>query len=214
MLIDLHAHTRTWSWDSTLTPDDLIERCKAAGLDGVCFSEHDYFWDADAVHALAKKHAFVVIPAVEINTETGHVLCYGIDKYVYGMHRMWELAEHVQRAGGAMVAAHPYRRQMPWNPERESEYAEALEKASRNPSYAACAAIETVNGRGSEAENTFSERLREMLSLPAAAGSDSHDPKDIGRCATEFLRPVAGLDDLIEELKAGRFRAVRLSGAG
>jgi predicted metal-dependent phosphoesterase TrpH len=213
MLIDLHAHTRGLSWDSFLSADELIERSKAAGLDGVCLTEHDFFWDAEPVRALAKKHDFLVLPAIEINTEDGHVLCFGLEKYVYGMHRWPELAGHVIRAGGAMIAAHPYRRQMPWNPGREDEYEIALAKACTNPAYEACVAIETVNGRGSEAENQFSERLLERLSVPGAGGSDAHAAGDIAKCATEFSHRIEDLDSLIEELRAGRFRAVRLSDA-
>ena len=79
MLIDLHTHTRPYSWDSYLAPDDLIERSRAAGLDGICLSEHDYLWDPDDVAALAKRHNYVVLPAIEINTDDGHILVYGND---------------------------------------------------------------------------------------------------------------------------------------
>ncbi len=86
MLIDLHAHTRPISWDSDLTPDELVESAKAAGLDGICLTEHDYFWEPAEARALAKRHNFLVLPAVEVNTENGHILVYGLDKYEYGMH--------------------------------------------------------------------------------------------------------------------------------
>jgi predicted metal-dependent phosphoesterase TrpH len=211
VLIDLHTHTKSLSWDSTLSPDDLIERAKEAGIDGICLTEHDFFWDYDAAITLGKRHDFLVIPAVEINTEDGHVLCFGLEKYVYGMHRWTELAIHVEAAKGAMIAAHPYRRQMPWDAKLEEDYLPGLEKACLNPAYALCAGIEIINGRGKSIENEFSAALCERLGMPATAASDSHSPGDIGRCATEFLRPVTGLDDLIGELKAGRFRPVALN---
>ncbi len=211
MLIDLHTHTRVHSWDSFLSPDALIERAKEAGLDGVCFTEHDFFWDHGAVHELARKHDFLVIPGIEINTEDGHVLCFGLEKYVYGMHRWPELIDHVRRARGAMIAAHPYRRQMPWDAKDRSDYVNGLERALLNPCYTECAGIEVINGRGKEVENQFSAELCERLSMPTAANSDSHALHDIGKCATEFLRPVTDLESLIEELNAGRFRAVRLN---
>ena len=211
MLIDLHTHTKSLSWDSYLSPDDLIERAKQAGLDGICLTEHDFFWDYDAAIALGKRHDYLVIPAVEINTEDGHVLCFGLEKYVYGMHRWPELARHIDAAGGAMIAAHPYRRQMPWDAKAEEDYLTGLEKACLNPSYALCAGIEIINGRGKPIENQFSEMLCKRLGMPAAASSDAHALTDIGKCATEFLRPVTGLDDLIEELKAGRFRPMALN---
>jgi predicted metal-dependent phosphoesterase TrpH len=212
LLIDLHTHTRPLSWDSYLAPDDLVERSRAAGLHGICLSEHDYLWDPDEVLALGKRHNFLVLPAIEINTDDGHILVYGIDKYVYGMHRSHELARHVRDANGAMVAAHPYRRQMPWYMDSERDYHDALVRASRNPAYEHCAALETLNGRGTVKENAFSAALSEFMKMPGTAGTDSHSRSDIGRCATNFERDVSDIECLIEELKAGRFEAVDLSG--
>ena len=45
MLVDLHSHTWPRSHDSVLNPDDLIERAKKAGLDGIVFTEHDVIWE-------------------------------------------------------------------------------------------------------------------------------------------------------------------------
>jgi predicted metal-dependent phosphoesterase TrpH len=211
MLIDLHTHSRALSWDSDLSLDELIERAQAKGLDGICLTEHDYFWDAQELRSAGQRHGFIVLPGVEINTEEGHFLCFGIERYVYGMHRWGELAEHIRGAGGAMIAAHPYRRQMPWRPERESAYSEALARARANPAYAACVAMELVNGRGSDAENGFAARLCEATGLAGVAGSDAHELRDIGRCATEFDDRIEDLEGLIAALRAGRFRAVSLT---
>jgi predicted metal-dependent phosphoesterase TrpH len=212
LLIDLHTHTRPLSWDSYLAPDDLIERSMQAGLDGICLSEHDYLWDPDEVAKLAKRHNFLVLPAIEINTDDGHILVYGITKYVYGMHRSHELAHHVKAVNGAMVAAHPYRRQMPWYMENERDYREALVRASQNPAYKYCAALEKINGRGTIKENKFSADLCDYMEVPGTAGTDSHSRSDIGRCATNFERDIHDVSQLIEELKAGRFEAVDLTG--
>ena len=211
MLIDLHTHTRPISWDSYLTADELIERSRAADLDGVVLCEHDFCWDPDEVRALARRHSFLVLPGIEINTDDGHILVYGVDRYVYGMHRSHDLAGIVQREGGAMVAAHPYRRQMPWHVSDEDEYEEALRRASRNPAYGHCDALEKINGRATARETAFSARLCELMGMPGAAGTDAHSRSDIGRCATYFERRIEDIHDLIEELKAGRFHAVDLA---
>ena len=211
MLVDLHTHTRPLSWDSYLEPDELVEQSKAAGLDGICLSEHDFFWKPEDVAELAERHDYLVLPAIEINTDDGHILAYGLDKYVYGMHRSHELAHHVEQAHGVMVAAHPYRRQMPWYTEQERDYEEALSRASRNQAYRYCAALEVINGRGNERENEFSRRLCELMGMRGTAGSDAHARLDIGRCATYFERDIASIEELIEELQAGRFRPIDLT---
>lgn len=210
MLIDLHSHTWPRSHDSVLNPDDLIVRAKQAGLDGVVFTEHDTVWDQRSLEEIRAKHDFLVLAGVEISTDDGHMLVFGIEKYVFGMHRVRELAGYVEKADGVMVAAHPYRRQMPWFSRSDEEYQNALDKAGRNPAYQYVQALEELNGRGSEKENEFSRRLCQNLSLPGTGGTDSHAISDIGKCATFFEGPIKDERDLIEAIKTGGFRPVDL----
>src|SRR6185437_15983352 len=139
---------------------------------------------------------FLVLAGVEISTDDGHILAFGIDKYVFGMHRSKELASYVERADGALVAAHPYRRQMPW--------------FSRNDAYQYVQALEEWNGRGSDKENEFSKRLCDMMKLPGTAGTDSHSISDVGNCATYFEAEIHDERELITALKSGAYHAVDL----
>jgi hypothetical protein len=210
MLIDLHAHTWPRSHDSVLNPDDLITRAKNAGLDAIVFTEHDTVWDLRSIEELRGKHNFLVLAGVEISTDDGHILAFGIDKYVFGMHRSRELASYVERSGGTLVAAHPYRRQMPWFSRSEEENQAALEKASRNPAYQYCVALEEQNGRGSDKENEFSRRLCDMMHLPGTGGTDSHAISDVGKCATYFEDDIRDERELIAALQGGKYYAVDL----
>jgi predicted metal-dependent phosphoesterase TrpH len=209
-LIDLHTHTRPLSHDSTLSPDDLVDAAKRAGLDGVCLTEHDFFWELEAAAELARRHAFRVFPGIEVNTEFGHILVFGLERFVFGMHRLADLVRLVGEAGGAMVAAHPYRRQLPFELREAGDWTSALDQTVRNKSYTHVSAIETYNGRGTMRQNEFSLEVCHRLGLPSAAGSDSHELADMGVCATEFDARIADAAGLIAELRAGRFRPVVL----
>ncbi len=206
MLIDLHTHTHPLSHDSLLSPDELVEAAKAAKLDAVCLTEHDFFWDPTEVASLGKRHNFLVIPGIEVNTEDGHIVVFGLDRFVYGMHRMYELARLAEAASAVMIAAHPYRRQLPFELRHEGDWTRAIERAVANPACSHVTAIETYNGRGTDRENAFSAEVAAQLNLAGVAASDAHERKDIGRCATEFDHQITNPEDLITELRAGRFK--------
>jgi len=206
MIIDLHTHTKPWSDDSFLQPHELINRAKQTGLDGICLTEHDWFWDSDAVARLAEEHDFLVLPGVEINTEEGHLLVFGVEEYSFGMHRIDYLKRIVDEVGGFMILAHPYRRQF-WGNE---DILAAVERYCRRPGFRLIDTIEVLNGRGSVRQNEFSQELCERLNLRGVGGSDAHFFSDIPSSATFFQRKITSLKGLITELKAGRFRAVDL----
>jgi predicted metal-dependent phosphoesterase TrpH len=210
MLIDLHAHTFPLSDDSFLGPDELVEQAKAVGLDGVCLTEHDFAWEPTKARELARRHNFLVIPGIEVNTEDGHMLVFGLDRYIDGMHRMRELARLVEQAGGVIIAAHPYRRLMPFYPADDELWSLALERAAASPAFQHVCALEAINGHGSQHENLFAWQLCARLGLPGIGGSDAHHVREVGICATRFQQPVYDVGDLVRELKAGRFHAVNL----
>jgi len=206
LLIDLHTHSYPASDDSFMAVDELIETAKERGLDGVCLTEHDAFWDVAQVQALGKKHRFLVLPGAEINTDGGHLLVFGLQRYVFGMHKPEVLQQLVEQQGGVIIAAHPYRRRFLL--ERPQDWNAMLRKAWADPFFKICHALETVNGRGSAQENRFAGELGAALALHATGASDAHRVQQLGSAATRFEKRVDTLEDLITELRAGRFQPV------
>ena len=194
-----------------MSVDELIEGSKSLGLDGICLTDHDNFWTREQVQALSSRHNFLVIPGCEINTEAGHVLVFGLTEYEFGMHKSEFLQASVERAGGVLIAAHPYRRRFLEEPaERSGIREEMLERAYGDDFFQICQGIEALNGRGSAVQNQFSLDLGRRLSVDMTAGSDAHKVEQIGTVATEFQRPVACLEDLIRELRQGSYSPVDL----
>ena len=181
------------------------------GLDGICLTDHDSFWTDEEVQNLSSKHNFLVLPGCEINTESGHVLVFGLGIYEFGMHKAEFLQAAIEKAGGAMIAAHPYRRRFLEEPaERPGVRDEMLERASGDGFFQMCQGIEALNGRGLTVQNEFSQELGGILSTNMTAGSDAHKIEQIGTVATEFQRPVSCLQDLIRELRGGRYQPIDL----
>jgi len=212
LLIDLHAHTYPKSDDSFVSVDELVDSARQCGMDGICLTEHDDFWPVNAARELTRRHGILVLPGSEINTDAGHVLVFGLHQYKFGMHKPSFLREEADRHGAVLIAAHPYRRRFLADPGRDPEVrADMLHRALDDDMLRLFDAVESHNGRGKESENLFAEDLRRGLCLPGTGGSDTHDLRQMGTAATLFERRISSLEDLIEELKAGRMRAVDLT---
>ena len=199
--VDLHTHTRVGSNCSYMEPQQLASRARELGLDGVCITDHNAPWDGAGLAALNSPEGPLFFAGVELSTEWGDVLIYGVDGLGGGI-RAGELRSLVDKAGGVMVAAHPFRRySVPGVPPDQEE-------ALRNPLFELVDAIEVFNGMGPRREMDFAGQVVRRLGLPGVGGSDSHAPHTVGHCFTEFERPLRTTAELVAELKAGRFRAV------
>ena len=207
LLIDLHCHTAERSDDSTAPAIELARNARAAGLDGIALTDHDTFWPDDEIKRLSDDAGILVLAGVEINTDGGHALVFGLSEYVFGMHRPAFLRQQVDRAHGAMLLAHPYRRALPWGVDPGSaSYREALQRAIKGEFLRVVDGAEVINGRASDVQNGFARELLEAVGTPTLANSDTHTVDGIGRVATEFERHIDDLEGLVEELRAGRFR--------
>ncbi len=212
MIIDIHTHTYPTSIDSQLSPEELIKESKRLGLDGICLTDHDGFWNPEEVLALGREHNFLVLPGCEVTTEEGHLLVYGLSKYIFGMHRAALVKQMVDEAGGVMVVAHPYRRVYREHADKDdASYDEMLDRAARNEVFEKVNAVEVLNSRGSEQENAFSLDVAKRFGLKGTGASDAHKLADIGTFATDFERPISCLEEFIQEIKAGRFSPVVMS---
>ncbi|HEY7295257.1 MAG TPA: CehA/McbA family metallohydrolase [Dehalococcoidia bacterium] len=200
VLIDLHCHTQPLSACSSLSPAELARLARAAGLDAVCLTEHDRLRPADELRALSDECGLLLLRGMEVTTELGHVLVFGLDTVPPDLFLAAALRRHVDAAGGLMVLAHPAR---PGQPTVD------LSRAGR-----LFDAVEGINGSDSGAQNAVATRLGAALSLSPVGGSDCHAPREVGTAATHLERPVTSEAELIEELRRGRHRAVDLRRLG
>lgn len=192
MLIDLHCHTGAYSSCSSLTPETLVAAAREAGLDGVCLTEHDRLWPADQLRRLGEAYGIVVLRGMEVTTELGHVLVYGLDAPPSGMWSAAGLCAAVRAAGGIAVLAHPARAGQPFVP-----------PAHRRRLFDT---VETLNGSDGPEQNTAALGLLSGMPLPGIAGSDCHAPHEVGTAVTELPVRVRTEHDLVTALRLGRHR--------
>lgn len=218
--IDLHTHTTPASGCSRLRPDDLIQRAKQLGLDGVCLTEHQVTWDTYSVRQLSRHHDFLVLRGVEITTLEGDILVYGAQIFslpheIQGVISSEKLRKMVNQRSGIMVAAHPLRgcllNRDGYNPE---VYQQKVRELSTRQIFRWVDAVEGLNGNTSPIQNQAATQVGEMLGLRVTGGSDAHIGFDVGRCATVFEEDIGGEEELVQALREGKFRAVSLNQNG
>ena len=215
-VIDLHVHTTRGSSDSNLSPDDMVAESKRLGVDGLCVTEHNNLWDRHEFNAFARKHDMLLIRGVEVDTDMGHVLVFGMEEYVSGIARIAELRRVVDRAKGFMITAHPFRGiHSPGGLRRPYLYRDApampdtVEEASRHPVFGLADAVEVANGNTIDSENAFADGVAEHLRMKRTGGSDAHSINGLGRCFTVFEDDVRTEMEFVQALRHGRYFAAQ-----
>ncbi|MES2308737.1 MAG: PHP domain-containing protein [Verrucomicrobiota bacterium] len=188
--IDLHCHSH-YSGDGVSKPEEIVERARAQGLDGVAITDHntcecvDYFRQKGLIREDGLPvDGFLIVPGQEISTAEGHLLALGITlPNLKGISAL-EAVSMIHAKGGIAVAPHPY------------DYFRAGIRES---------VLETLPLDGIEVFNAATairkcnQQSREYAlrrQLPMTAGSDAHLPQAVGVSYTILdvdERSVAGV---------------------
>jgi predicted metal-dependent phosphoesterase TrpH len=210
MLVDLHVHTKLSS-DSNMSPESYLEAASTndVPLGAICFTEHRLYpsdAELDRRYAeLSERFGIYIFKGVEADTDLGHLLIFGVTPQLERrfdlearMHRALAMIEMVHGEGGIAIPAHPF---------RDSGYGPRLDDllARLGP---ALSAIEAINGQNTNEQNVAGLTATEKLGLTAVAGSDAHfaTTKWFMTCATELSNDVTTVEQLCQELRAGRAR--------
>jgi hypothetical protein len=207
MLVDMHIHTTVSSPCSFIDPDGLIEWARRLGLDAICVTEHDEIEGALLVHELGRKKGFRVFRGIEIYTDLGDMLVFGLlEDASSWMVPFEELREKVDKAGGIIIPAHPCRDSVSIHDLLGPEKADRLLQGVD--------ALEVLNGGSTRSNNALALEVAKRYRLPGIGGSDAHHLAQVGRCLTVFERELRDEDDLIAEIRQGRCEACYMEEVG
>ncbi len=206
--IDLHVHS-VFSGESLAEPKDIIEAALQKGLDAICITEHDSLSASLPFDEISKRYPLRVFRGVEINTDSGHMLVYGVNDADWndwgktGPVHAQELVKKATSLGGVVVPAHPY-------------VLECCSLYDVNPritvdervrGLSGLSALEVCNGKMAKypmACGVLSEYAR-SLGLPGTGGSDAHIPENVGRSYTVFRTPIHSAQSLAAAIQNGHF---------
>ena len=190
MRLDLHIHS-TFSRDGTATPGEIVQRCRQLGLDGFAIADHNEIKGSLEAVSYSRDLGLLAVRAVEISTNEGHILSYGVSELVPKGLSIRETIDRVHALGGIAVAAHPVR--FPSGIGLEATEHHRFD------------AIEVLNGGNSRRSNGRAGRLAERSGKPVTAGSDAHRIDEIGKSYVE-MDVASSEDDIISSISRGRAR--------
>lgn len=206
MRIDLHIHTTPRSPCSHLGLSELVQETRRLKLDGICLTEHQVVWIPEEAVKLTEEGGIKVFRGNEFTTNQGDILVFGFDKDIKELLTIQELRDEVKGTGGFMIAAHPFRGFKTFG---IGQLHMTVEQACRRKVFEFVDAIEIGNGKLSDDENEMARKVAEKLGLPGTGGSDAHRVDEIGKWITVFEKVIQSEQELVEELQAGRFTAMK-----
>jgi predicted metal-dependent phosphoesterase TrpH len=192
--LDLHIHSRR-SPDSALSLEQIIARLGVVGLHGFALTDHNTIDGHRDLAALAREYpSYRFIPGVEVSTREGHLLLYGVSELPPLRRPLDETLDWARSHGAVASIAHPFR----WT----HGVGRGIATRARSD------AIEAMNGHNSEIANARAALLAARRHLGETGGSDAHTVPHVGRAFTEFREDHRSLDDLLDEIRRGRTRAL------
>jgi predicted metal-dependent phosphoesterase TrpH len=175
---DLHTHS-FFSGDGVSSPEELIASARAKNLHGIAITDHN---TCDAVTYLLDKglmrldglpvNDFLILPAVEVTTVDGHLLCIGATlPYLKGKPAL-EVCDMIHQRGGLAIPPHPY------DLFRAGIRFSTLEKLPID-------AIEVFNAATTlRRYNRYAFKYAQIRGLPMIASSDAHHAAAVGTAYT------------------------------
>ena len=183
--VDLHVHTQ-YSYDSLITPEDLVFYAKKSGLDGVAITDHDRL---DGALKIAKKTDFAIIPGIEISSLNGHIIGLNLQEPIPKGLSVEETVDRIHKAGGIAIACHPT----------------ALLKGSLGKhANSKFDAIEVINSSAFPFSYSVrkNQQIASRLGIAHVAGTDAHYGPEIGYAYT-YINSEMEIDAIIKAISKG-----------
>ena len=193
MFIDTHMHEMTYSKDSFLTLDQMVQIAKEKGLGAICITDHDDMGLKDYAAEYSARTGFPIFVGIEFFSLQGDIVAFGIEDYPREIIPAQDFIDLVNAQGGVCFAAHPFR-----NNNR------GLEENLRT--VRGLDGLEVLNGSTSVEACQKAARYAMELGYFTLGSSDCHVPEKVGVCATYFPEEVHTLQEFLAVFKKGQMK--------
>ncbi|MEI6093400.1 MAG: PHP domain-containing protein [bacterium] len=200
-IADLHTHT-TYSSDSVLTPEELVQRARRLDIDILCITDHNVFEESIGIESLnIKNKKPLIIRGVELATDNGELLIYGLKnnfwkELISGMQILpsaEKVISAVKSFDGVCLWAHPFRKHnvMHYNIDYKN--------------FKDVSIIESLNGHNNEFENNMALDYANKHGFKITGGSDAHSLGEVGRKLTLFKETIRTEEEFLSALKTSEY---------
>ena len=193
MFIDTHMHEMTYSKDSFLKLEEMVQISKEKALGAICITDHDSMGLKEYAEEYSGRTGFPVFVGIEFFSLQGDIVAFGIDEYPKERIPAQDFIDLVKAQGGVCFAAHPFR-----NNNR------GLEENLRTVK--GLDGLEVLNGSTSEEACRKAARYAIELGLFTLGSSDCHVPEKVGVCATYFPEEVRTMEEFLAAFKKGEMK--------
>jgi predicted metal-dependent phosphoesterase TrpH len=191
-LLDLHNHTHH-SYDAVNRLEDYAAAHAARRFDVLAITDHNVITGA---LELAREAPFPVIVGQEVDTADGELIGLFLQEAVPPGLSVFETARRIRGQGGLVYLQHPFYRLI--------RYRLSADTIDALFSRGLVDIVEVANGGPFAARaNERALRWAESTGLPQGAGSDAHEPPDIGTCVVAVPPGPLEAAALPERLRAG-----------
>lgn len=193
MFIDTHMHEMTYSKDSFLKLETMVQIARQKGLGAICITDHDSMGFADLAAGYTERTGFPVFVGIEYFSLQGDIVAFGIREYPRERIPAQEFIDLVKAQGGVCFAAHPFRNNNR-GLEEHLRYVQGLD------------GLEVLNGSTSPEACRKAARYAKELNLFTLGSSDCHVPEKVGVCATYFPEDVRTMDEFLAVFRKGEMK--------
>ena len=188
----MHIHLKGRSPCSILPVEHLFyEICSR--IDGICITDH---WILEPINYLEVYEEPKVFFGVEIATDYGDILAYGIKTVPSKNLSAKEVINFIHNQGGVAICAHPFsNRHFAFGDDVYDFNFDAIE----------------INGAIGKKYNKTAKETAAIMDIPTIGGSDSHSITQLNTMGTLFSTPINSLDDIISAIKEKSCKAIRIS---
>lgn len=188
MFIDLHIHEKTYSKDSFLSLEEIVELAKERGLDAICITDHDSMGLREYAKEFTERTGFPVFVGIEYYSLQGDILAFGIEDYPKERVDAQVFIDYVHEQGGVVISAHPFRH----NRRGLELNLDTLKGVD---------AIEILNGSTLPDATMKAVKYAKKHGFAITGGSDCHYRHKVGASATYFPNEIRTMDDLVKAIK-------------